>query len=203
MSGAPRDLLERYEASVTNRHRVFIATSTPAERLGLALRFHHEPVNTDPFHCGHADEWLSPLARFLVQAPKAEPVCLTCLMEEITARTSTEIHPEHFAGEVFFADSRTLAPHGQARYYAALLEYVSFLRLPAAQSFLSQLEVGSPLLFVVWAQLIDFSTRNWLGKPASYTIVDSSLQFVSTLETIKGVFEPDDLAEALCLIGNE
>lgn len=199
VGGAALDLLERYEAAATKRHQVFVATSTPAERLSLALRFPLESVNMEPFHCGHVDEWLSPLARSLVHVPEAEPKCLTCLMEEVTARTSTEIHPEHFAGEVFFTDSRTLAPYGQARYYSALLEYLSFLRLPTSQSFLSHLEVGSPLLFVVWAQLTDFNTRNWLGKPTSYTIVDSSLQFISTLESVRGVFEPDDLAEALGL----
>lgn len=115
MSGAPRGLLERYEAAATSRHRVYVATSTPAKRLGLALRCEPASVDKGPFHCGHVDEWLSPLASYLVQSPEAAPVCLTCLTEEIAARTSVEIHPDHFAGAVFFTDSPTLAPHGQAR----------------------------------------------------------------------------------------
>ncbi len=197
---ALRDPSTAYQAAAANRNWAFAATATGVKCLALAQHLNRSQLRMNPFDCGHVDQWLSPKAVHLVNSPEPVTLCLDCLLKEITQLTGAEIHPEfHTSKAEFFADTLSFGPLAEARYYTALLEFYFFLRLPRSHAFHARLDKETALLFVVWAQLSDVSARNWLAIPHPYTLADSSLQFLATLMSVKGVFEPDYLAEVLGL----
>ncbi len=198
---AQNDPSAAYQAASANRNWVFAATATGVKRIALTLEVGRSQLRSDPFDCGHRDTWLSPQAAHLVSLGALHNLCLDCLIGELTQLTGAEFHPAFdMTGGSFFGDTLAFGPLAEARYYSALLEFYCYLRLPQAHAFHARLDAEEALQFVVWAQLSDLSARNWLDKPRSYALADSSLQFLATLNSVKGVFEPAYLAELLGLV---
>lgn len=189
-----------YKAAVANRNWLFTATATGGKCLALLQNLNQSQLRANPFDCGHHDNWLSPQAVHLVNLAVPDGLCLDCLLKEITQLTGAEIHPAFDIGNgSFFGDALAFGPLAEARYYSALLEFYYYLLSPQGHAFQARHNAEESLQFIVWAQLSDLSARNWLNKPHPYTLADSSLQFLSTLNSVKGVFEPEYVAELLGL----
>lgn len=189
-----------YKAAAANRKWIFTETATGIKRIALSQHLKQSQLRADPFDCGHHDTWLSPQAVHLVNLAVSGALCLDCLLKEITQLTGAEIHPEfHTSKAEFFADTLAFGPLAEARYYSSLMEFYFYLSSPQGHAFRTRLDAEEALLFIVWAQGSDTSARNWLEKPCPYSLADSSLQFLATLNSVKGVFEPDYLVELLGL----